>query len=158
MTIVEYRTKEQIRDSLLIELQGMELSDDNILDKVFLEDQIDNMREVLINEEWRLGNLSQDYYQFIDCLEIQCASAAECLVSGITVSSEAEVFYIESPQLISKIGWNNIKYLGDDDFTNGIEFTRKSLNGFGNSHHARWSGKKPVYTKVGSKIYLKNLL
>lgn len=157
MAIVEYRTKGQIRDSLLIELQGMELSDDSILDKIFLEDQIDNMREVLINEEWRLKNLSDDYYQFIDCLEIQCSTAAECLISGITVSSEVEIFYIDAPQLVSKIGWNNIKYLGDDDFSNGIEFTRKSLNGFGTSHHGRWTGNKPVYTKVGSKIYLKNL-
>jgi hypothetical protein len=59
--------------------------------------------------------------------------------------------------LISKIGWNNIKYLGDDDFTNGIGFTRKSLSGFGVSNHGRWTGEKPVYTKLGSKIYLKNL-
>lgn len=157
MTTVEYRTKEQIRDSLLIELHGMELSDDSLLDKIFLEDQIDNMREVLINEEWRLKNISEDYYQFIGCLEIQCAAAAECLMSGISISSENEIFYIEAPQLVSKIGWNNINYLGDDDITNGIGFTRKTLKGFGTSDHARWTGGKSVYTKVGGKIYLKNL-
>jgi len=149
--------KYKIRDNIILQLEGLKLTDDSLLDPEFIEDQMDIMRASLIREDFDNKKMSDEYYQIVDCLEVQCESASECTIDGITIESNEKFYYVNLPTLVTKIEWKNIKYLGTDKFGTRNNFVRKTLSGYIASAGNRYTGHNPLYTVVGEQAVLKNL-
>lgn len=132
-------------------LTGFVSSDDERLDMELIYKKIHDVRAVLIREDLDTrGRVPFDMYQEINCLEVKC----EPIVCNGVDSGEVD-HYIEIPKLITGLGWSDIYYLGTVGRKGG--FQRTGVTQFQYNEHSQLKKKKPYYTIIGGKAYLKNL-
>jgi len=135
-------------------LSAFNLTDDFEIDAEIIKDKINDVRSVLIAEEWKAKMLDDQYYQKVCCLEIKCEDVA-CNVAGVPMKAGQKQYYVELPALNNRIDWDNIKYLGTIDMANN--FNRLTLSGMLSSDGNRWTAKDTFYTVINDRAILKNL-
>jgi hypothetical protein len=151
------RPRYKMRDSIILMLSGLELTDDSVLDPEFVDDQLDIMRQTLIREAADAKKTLDDFYQLYPCLEVQCESASECEIQGIEFQSETKVLYVQLPDLIKDVGWSSIKYLGFEPMGPTDGFARKTFSGFIGQAGSRYTAQNKIYTVIGDRAFIKNI-
>ena len=134
------------------------MNDDFPIPYEYLVDSANDMRKVLIKEEFRAGRIDQRYYQRMCCLELECHRFG-CTVDGVFVPSSSVIWEVKLPSLVAGVGDLDILYLGTDqigtDYVNE-GFIRKNFIGWQNLSGNMWTGTKPHFTTVGQYAYIKN--
>lgn len=149
------KTLPAIVDSIILSLTNYNVVDDSKLDREYIADKVHDIRAILLHDEIREKKCVDDlYYQRTECIQILTETnkscEVECVDTGIT-----EV-YVTLPALITRLGWDNIKYFGTIDMTKN--FTRKSLSGILASKHARWTKNDTVYSVISQdRALIRNL-
>jgi len=151
--IVDNRSLKGIAYSVLELISGFNITDDNPIPIPWLIDLAVKLNETIVIDYFNEKVSVSGMYSTIDGLEIKEVAASEIELSGMRFVSNQKLFYSDVPDLVDRIGWKNISYLGSVDFTE--EFSRRSLSGFSNVKTQRW--RFPLYTHVGNKIYYKFL-
>ena len=138
------KTYLEIAYDIIDQVKGQINSDDSRLEEGWVIGQMNDVRAVLIKQEIDQKKALGDYfYQQTCCLEVKCKEL-EC--DGI--KSGEKQWYVELPELIGGIEWNDIKYLGLNDFKSSFE--RTSLVGFNNYEGNIYVGGKPAYNVIGN--------
>jgi len=140
-------------------LSSLEMSDDldQELDNEFVVDILNQVNATLMKEAYEHGRLTPDLYTPTCCLEVKCASEAECVVNGLAVPTNGIIHYVEIDNLIPGIPLSTaIRYLGLSDYSNPIHIadnivTWSTWENRGASKH------KPVGYLIGNRMYLKNI-
>ena len=143
-----------IIESIKEELSHYKITDDFVMEDEYLIDKVNDFRASLIRDSYRNKLIDGKYYQQLCCLEIECLEVG-CEINGITLPSGIVVWYVDLPTMVQDIGFLDIKYLGLMGFTD--KWREVSWNDFMNIEANLWSGTKTVFTRVGSRAYIKNL-
>jgi hypothetical protein len=156
------KTKQQIIDSVLEKASAFHLNDDFPVDRDWLSDIIDDIREKMLNDyQLRFGYIEEAFYELDCCVSIDCATLAQCVVDGITFE-DGKVWKMDLSQYILTLGWDSIKSVfvmnedEPDNFANK-QATRKSLMAFNTTDGLRHTKNNLFWTLIGGSGYLKNL-
>ena len=94
------------------ELEGLNITDDTLLDYDFIKDKVISWNNTLVTEAYTSKLPMDGYYQFLDCIEVECAKGS-CVLSGITFTRN-EVYYIAEFPPLNKVVKEPIRYFGRD--------------------------------------------
>ena len=134
------------------QLTGHAPADDSRLGGEFIEDQILDVRSILIKDSFIADRyLNDDYFQHYDGLLIE--TVKQEMPSGI--SDEYPELFSVLPALVTGVGFSNIKYLGTQDGRHS--FTRLSMSGFISTDGRQFTSEESFYTVNGAKAQYKNL-
>ena len=140
--------------SIIEKLSKFKPTDDFQIPYKFIVDKVHDIRASMIREEWRNKNLSQEYYQLVCCIDVECEKAG-CTINGMFISEGTKFYKATLPKLLSGVGDDNLLYLGTIGLKN--KYTRKSFDGWMNQAGNRWTAYNPNYTIIENEAYLKNL-
>lgn len=140
-------TLQELRSSIRNQCIGQVGTDDTRLRARFIDKLIRDKRSVLIKRSGDRGlGVDQAYYQELRCLKIQ---EDEIVCEGYR--SGVRHKYVEVPALESFPG--SVAYLGTVD--GKTQFMGRGLTAFLNAIPGRFCHKKPVYSVIGDRAYLK---
>lgn len=149
------KTLPAIIDSIKLALSNYNIIDDSKLDNEFIADKINDVRAILINDEFEKKKSVDDlYYQRTECIEVKLDSNKSCEVE--CEDTGINEIYVTLPALLTRVGWINIKYLGTLDLNKN--FTRKSLAGLLASKFSKWTKNDTIYSVISiDTAILRNL-
>lgn len=136
------------------ELEGLNITDDTLLDYDYLKDKFIAFHPTLVKEAYDQRLPLDGFYQSISCVEITCEKGS-CTIDGIVFPVNKAYFKAILPSLVKTIGSNSIRYFGVDGLSKGL--TRVSLDGYRLSDHARFTSSEAIYCLVGDTAIIKNL-
>jgi len=137
------KTQRKIIYSVIEYISGFNITDDNPYDEHLIADKIDDIRAMLIRQEWNDKKSINDlYYQEYD-VDIE-----KRVKKDKHNSSEYLQFMVEFPELLVGVGWDNIKYLGKKDFRKA--YNRRSLMGFNSRGDRRYTSEVVDYTIISA--------
>ena len=135
------KTKREIVYSVIEFISGFNVTDDSPYDEQLIGDKVDDVRALLIKQQWAQQRKVDDEYYQLQELKIEHAP--------ITDSDDAVKLYsfsVTFPPLLSGIGWDNIKYLGKKNMAEN--YNRRSMSGYSAARGRRWSQKYVDYTVI----------
>lgn len=145
--------------SIKEKLSSLNLSDDRdtLIDSEFVVGLIGIVNAGLMQEAYRHNNITPDLYTPSCCIEVKCATEAECSIAGLVVPSTNIIYYAEIKNLVPNIPLDiAIRYVGLSDFQSPIKIAR-SLTEFATWEHRLASRNKPVGFLIGDRLYIKNI-
>lgn len=144
----------QLVESLIVELSDVYPLKRLVRTKEFLADKIEEMRITLLRDEYRTNRvIDEPYYQVVNCLELVCLDNT-CTVGNVTFTSKTDIYEISIAPLITGIGFDNIKYLGDLELKQ--MFYRRTLKAF-IEYKPQYARPRPIFTLLENKLLIKNL-
>jgi len=145
------KSKVQLIDGLIQEVSKFSMTDDNSLSiaQEFISDKADTYRATILKTHSNSKGNLDSCYQIVNCLKPVCLGV-ECVVSGITLKSDTDIWEVEIPELLDIE--RSIKYFGSFDMQNA--FTRTGLVSMARGNN-RWGRKRNQYAKIGNKLYYK---
>lgn len=145
------KTLNEIVYSVLESLSGFHLTDDFRISPIYIEKLAASIRESLIRDELKQGNLSSEYYQLYPCLKIRHEDA-NCLDNGAG-ATQWSGYTAVVPNLVSGIGDSNIIHMavGETVYSpvRPESFFGRMKYGYGRFINA--------YTLLGNKVYFKGI-
>jgi hypothetical protein len=137
------------------ELSGYNVTDDNVLDDVYLLDKCNQVRQVLILQEHKqLKDLSYYYNPPICCLEVECIEN-ECVIEGYTFPTGTVQHYVDLPPLMKQLNGRELAVLGTDNMQFRVNMT--TIGGFLSSDARRYTANKMYGFRTGDRVYIKNI-
>lgn len=127
--------------SIIEFVSGFQVTDDNPLDEVIVGKKVDDVRAMLIQQEWTAHKKVNDlFYQQMD-VSIEN--------EGVDPEEEIELrqFFVRFNELLPNVAWANIKYLGKKNMRE--KYNRRSLDEFSFAEYRRWSAGHVDYTVIG---------
>lgn len=129
------------------------LSDDSLLSDKWVKDQIVAVRNTLIRETYISRATMDQFYQEIQYPAIK--SVDTVIIGGLTFHLDDKKWYVEIPATVADIGWADIKFVGDWDYTRS--YNRLTFDAFRLIDYDRYTSNDPCYTYVENKLKLRNL-
>jgi hypothetical protein len=136
------------------ELEGMNITDDSLLNYQYLREKIIAMHPTLIKEAESQRLSLNGFYQVIPCIEVECLGH-RCTVEGIPFEVDTMVYKANLPPLVKTIGRKNLRYFGIAGFGKDIQVL--SMEAFRSTDGARFTSREPVAMILGDTAILKNL-
>ncbi len=134
---------------------GFNITDDYPVVDELIYSFMNDVRESLIREEYNnTRRINDSYYQMSCCYKIECLGIS-CELNGHVFTDKTDLFKVTLPQLITGIGNQDIKYLGNrvgDGF-----FSRLIYEEFISTQYRIYTSMKSYYSVVGNEVILKNL-
>lgn len=134
------------------ELEGLNITDDSLIDYEYLKDKIISWNNTLITDAVRNKEPLTGFYQVMTCLEVTCHKGS-CVLNGFTFTDSEPYYLVEMPPLAHIP--EPIQFFGSGMMTGGIGIVGNAL--FQNSDGNRFTATSPRATLVGDTIILKNL-
>ena len=140
------KTYREIVYSVIEFVSGFHVTDDNPFDESMVAKKIDDVRAVLVKQQYiQEGHVEDLFYQ--EC-EVTIEEQLRTKENPFGQAVELVQFYIEFPELMPNIGWQNIKYLGKKDYSNN--YNRRSMDGIHASPGRFWARKEVDFTVIGT--------
>jgi hypothetical protein len=131
------------------------VTDDFIISDELIISKVNDVREVLIMEEFnRTSKVDDQYYQYSCCHEIKCYSHT-CMFNGRTITISVPIYKVDFPELIHKVGNLSIKHIGN---VNGAKFNYFSFDAFWTIKSRLWTKNAFGYTVAGNEILLNRIM
>lgn len=145
-------TTRKIIDSIILELSGFVLSDENkIPDWHFFLDKLNHYRAVALRET---TIMPESMYSDYPCLKVKCEGNT-CMIDNVLVESPFKLYVTEFKPLVDNVRLPTIAYFGLDAYR--LNFSRLSITAFLNYEAMEYKTNIPVYTIVGNKAIIKNI-
>ena len=143
--------------SIIEFVSGFHVTDDNPLDEVLVAKKMDDVRAMLIEQDFRqTGKVNDLFYQQTKVKiekDPRVKIDKENTEEQWNERKEVFQFYIDFPELLPNIEWENIKFLGSEGFE--IKYNRRNANEF--LYKRRWSGEMIDFTLIGpSRALVRN--
>lgn len=147
------KTLLQIVEAIKEDISGYKITDDFEIPDDLIAEKCHDVREVLIQEAVRNGELDDKYYQRVCCLEVTCHRHG-CTVNGVFIPSSEITWEVELPPRIHVPDWKDILYFGTDQFN--MNWGRKKVQDWLDLSGNIVTSTLPTYTTVGDTAWLKN--
>lgn len=115
-------------------------------------DRCNVIRELLIQQNKK--RLEDSFYSLTCCIDVICEGFG-CTINGDFINSNVTLYTAELPSTITGVGQNDIRYLGLTGLSD--KFDKVPLDNFINAKGSVWTNKRKMYSRIGSKVYLKNM-
>ena len=140
------KTYREIVYSIIEFVSGFHVTDDNPFDESMIAKKVDDVRATLIKQQYIQQRHIEDlFYQ--EC-EVEIEEKSRNKENAFGQPVELVQFYIEFPELMPNVGWENIKYLGKKDYTK--TYNRRSMGGIQAALGRYWSRNEVDYTVIGT--------
>ena len=145
--------------SIIEFVSGFHVTDDNPLDEILVGKKMDDVRALLIKQEYeQKGTVNDLFYQQCKVrIEDQDRAKHDDPKEEKERKEDFEIkqFHIDFPELLPNIGWENIKFLGTEGFE--TKYNRRSADSFIYAEHRRYSSHNVDYTLIGpSRALVRN--
>ncbi len=135
------KTYRELIYSIIEFVSGFHVTDDNPYDEILIAKKVDDVRAMLIQQEWTANKKVNDlFYQQMD---------VKIDNEGIDPEEEIDVrqFFVTFNELLPNVAWANIKYLGKKNMRE--KYNRRSIDEFSFAEYRRWSSPQVDYTVIG---------
>jgi len=134
------KTYNEIIWSIIEFMSGFKVTDDNPLDPKLVGDKVNDVRITLIKQQLnQQRGIDDNFYQLCD---------VGIDKRDIDKETDLKQFFVKFPEIISGVGWDNIKYFGKKNMSEN--YNRRSMDGFGAASGRLWSRKLADYTLTSS--------
>lgn len=131
------------------------ITDDFSIDDEFIVSTMNDIRSTLIREEkTKIGYVPSEFYQINCCYEIECTEG-KCEYNGISIGDGDFSYHVQLKSNVSGLGGSEISHVGNRNGT--VSFDILNINDFNSLDGRVWTKHAKVSSRVGDRLYLKNL-